>query len=136
MKILILDDDDCRHNRFKLHLLGNHFLTHARTYDEFVTAMMTDTFDVIFLDHDLNYEEYVSKDKNGCELTGYHAALWIVKNLQLETRPNNIVIHSHNMGGVIQMLGILKDAGYNPKIWEFSPAENPLEGAGLGPANE
>ncbi len=133
MNILVLDDDDYRHRSFRSHLLVNHFLTQVNTYAEFVSAMERDTYDVLFLDHDLNYEEYVSKDENGRELTGYDAALWIVKNLQSEARPSHIVIHSHNQGGAMQMYGVLKGGGYDPKIWEFSPSRHPLRGAGVEP---
>ncbi len=131
MKILILDDDDRRHRDFTSHLLVNHFLTHTFTLNGFIEAMSKDTFDVVFLDHDLNYEGYISKHPDGREATGYDAAVWMVKELQPEAKPKHVIVHSHNIGGAIHMIGCLKSAGYTPIYWEHNPNEHPIRAASV-----
>lgn len=127
MKILFLDDDDIRHDLFDLALLPDHDITHVHTYAEFKTALMSDKFDVIFLDHDLNYCQYESKSADGKELTGYHAAELFKK---LNYKPK-VIVHSHNMGGAIHMTSLLKSLGFAPTYWEFSPSDHPLKHNGI-----
>lgn len=130
MKILILDDDDRRHRDFDFHLLADHSLTHAHTYDEFIRELEANTFDVIFFDHDLNYEQYVSRFPDGREITGYHCAKWLIENQQ-KSQPKHIVVHSHNQGGAMHIMALLREAGHSPIYWEHTPLQHPLRTAGL-----
>jgi len=99
MKILILDDMDIRHELFKV-VLAPHELTHVHTAREALAALMTDEFEMVFLDHDLESEE-----ENGFMLTEL-----IVEN-KIETTAD-FIIHSTNPEGAENMYKTLKANGY------------------------
>ncbi len=128
MKILILDDDDRRHADFDYHLAGEHELVHVYTYKSCIQEMLTFEYDIIFLDHDLNFEQYISKAPDGRELTGYDVTLFMTT---MKNRPDQVIVHSHNMGGAIQMMGVLKGSGFQPIYWEQNPRQHPLQANGL-----
>lgn len=127
MKILILDDDDVRHEWFAREL-GNNELVHIHTFDEFVETLNKDSFDVIFLDHDLNDHGYKSVEIFGMpysrptELTGLDAAEHMT-NLPSSKRPDKVIVHSWNPGGARLMMDTLKKAGFNAIRWEFDPSQ-------------
>ncbi len=107
MRILILDDSKQRHKVFAQNLIGNELVKHCYTYDEFCDTLMAyEKFDVIYFDHDLNFEEHKSVDKYGNELTGYHAAL-VLSELP-EKYPDKVIIHSFNSVGAKNIEQALK----------------------------
>lgn len=134
MRILILDDDDMRHNYFRREL-ANHEVVHAHTYDEACDALSSqDRFDTVFLDHDLNFEQYrsVQKCDDGyeVELDGKDAAHYLVGRVPQEKRPGQIVVHSWNETGAREMVAILKDGGFTNVVrWVFNPKQ-PLRARG------
>ena len=94
MRLLILDDDQIRHNHFKK-LYSEENITHVYTAEETINTLKSEEpFDYIFLDHDLGGQQMVESGKG----TGYEVAQWIADNP--ECLPNNqIVIHSLNPWG-------------------------------------
>ena len=58
---------------------------------------------MLFLDHDLGGEVYVD---TGREDTGSEVARWLSQHP--EFIPNQVVLHSHNDGGVKNMYSLLK----------------------------
>lgn len=126
MKILFLDDDDNRHSAFVRGLIGfGHDIDHTFTHDHCLEYLKANTYDVIFLDHDLNFEKYssVRKDeKTGkvTELTGAHVAK-VVAELPDEKLPKFVVVHSWNPDGANNMLNILTIRGIKTVRWVFAP---------------
>lgn len=109
MRILILDDDLQRHAGFKS-LFQGHQLSHAFTYSEFVSAINSEEFDLICLDYDLHIKhrpDVVVDGKGIRPLNGADVAAWILANY--EKCPDNILIHSMNPDGALQMSSMLKD---------------------------
>lgn len=113
MRILILDDQKARHDRFAIRLQDQE-VTHAYLFSEFTAALNGPPFDVVYLDHDLgdaiNQERYPtmygSRDYDGRDAAEAIAAL------PVESRPRTIVIHSWNAYGASAMHVILTRAGF------------------------
>jgi len=136
MRILILDDDDNRHAYFRHQLIG-HDAVHVHTYAECMDALLdTETFEVVFLDHDLNDNGYrsLAPERPGHvaremthysregELDGRDVAEDMVRLLPVEKRPFQVVVHSWNPDGAAEMMAILRDGGFKNVIrWEFNP---------------
>jgi len=130
MRILVLDDDDMRHQYFAEELKGNDVI-HVHTYDECVDALSNqEPFEVVFLDHDLNDYKYKSElvgaglyggtqEMDGRDVTCYMTTL-----LKDEQRPFQVIVHSWNPSGAEEMIATLKDGGYENVVrWEFDPAK-------------
>jgi hypothetical protein len=69
-------------------------------------------FDILFLDHDLGGEVYVSTKNSN---TGSELARWIIDN-PLKNEPN-IIIHSLNTVGQRYMNSLLPESYIIPYIW-------------------
>lgn len=122
MRILILDDDENRHGTFA-HWFIDHYVCHAYTFDEFVNAILNETWDIVFLDHDLNDYGKTSIGDKGygqVEMTGLDAASQMARIPQ-EKRPFQVVVHSWNPPGAANMVDLLNDMGFNVLRWEFDP---------------
>ncbi|HON84207.1 MAG TPA: response regulator [Caldisericia bacterium] len=111
-KILILDDDQIRHDAFKRALIG-HLITHVYTSKECIEKLNTETWDIVFLDHDLGEQVYIPSGEN----TGYEVAEWLRDNP--EKQPKQIIIHSYNSIGARNMLSLLPKAVYHPGCWMY-----------------
>lgn len=107
MKILILDDDQLRHDGFKQELIG-HTLEHTYTSKECIESLKNNDYDLVLLDHDLGGQVYVESGEN----TGWEVAEWLSKNL--DKKPDNVIIHSYNVVGAKNMMNILEDSKYIP----------------------
>lgn len=103
MKILILDDDEMRHKHFKKELCF-HDLTHVYTSKECIQKLSEETFDCVFLDHDLGGQQMVESGEN----TGYEVCLWLRDNP--DKRPKQIIIHTMNPVGRQNMLNVLPES--------------------------
>lgn len=129
VKILVLDDDQKRHEAFKFHLF-RHDITHVYTCDEAIKAIEQEKWDIIFLDHDLEDRHYSSASDGKVEeleKTGYDVAVHIAKNLPTEKAPQFILIHSWNPVGWKRMFAALMDRrDFKTRRWMFNPEENPL----------
>lgn len=110
MKILIVDDMEERHVSFRLQLSG-HELWHVYDGLEAADVMLRETFDVMYLDHDLADEHY---DDQKCEresipdrpMDGRDVARLVI-SLPEERRPKCVVVHSWNVAGARAMMAIL-----------------------------
>lgn len=111
LKILFLDDDKTRHERFEVanRKLGQHYITHVQTAEEAIKALDTTTFDEVCLDHDLGGGlSQMTTPEVGCG-SGYDVACHIA-NMSKDKRPPIVVIHSFNPSGVLRMTLALKQA--------------------------
>jgi len=106
MRILFLDDDRIRHLKFKSLLRGfKHTIDYVYDAKSCIELLNSNTYDMVFLDHDLGGEIYVTKTEN----TGYEVALYIANELYGTNIPDIIIIHSYNPAGVERMVGCLTD---------------------------
>lgn len=110
MRILILDDDLCRHQAFNRKLIGND-VKNVETSQDAIDALQNESWDLVCLDHDLGGKVYVQSGKN----TGYEVAQWLFDNP--EKQPERIIIHSYNPVGAKNMKSLLEKAELIPGAW-------------------
>ncbi len=108
MKILILDDFQERHDKFKQQYIGCD-LTHVYTATECMTALSKTKYDIVQLDHDL--EGYFVKDFYAEENTGTKVSEFIRDSLDKDMYPHRIIIHSWNPDGARRMQNNIREVG-------------------------
>lgn len=108
IRVFLLDDDKRRHEwfsaRFKKDLID--VADNVEAAQQLLTA---NSYDAIFLDHDLHPEHYNS-DEPDDERTGYAIALWLAANPAIQ-RASTIVVHTRNADGAMRMVEELRRAG-------------------------
>lgn len=116
MRILFLDDDPTRHRSFAQKNIGR-VVHHVYDFYEFTKALdESETFDEIWLDHDLSWEAAMGRPGE-FERTGYDAACYLAS--KPEKHPRFVIIHSWNPVGALRMRDALRDAGLNPLVQPF-----------------
>jgi CheY-like chemotaxis protein len=111
LKILILDDDEVRHQAFAKKLIGN-LVEHVRTAEDTIYQLIHHgPWDMVFLDHDLGGQQMVESGQG----TGYEVAKWLSENK--EFLPGCVIIHSYNPAGAKNMLNIIPGSRWIPGIW-------------------
>jgi len=108
IRVFLLDDDKRRHEwfsaRFKKDLVDV-----ADNVEAAQQLLSANSYDAIFLDHELHPEHYNS-DEQDDERTGYAIALWLAANPKLQ-RASTIVVHTRNADGAMRMVEELRRAG-------------------------
>jgi len=104
LKILILEDSHARIQTFKQKLKDHDLFFYDQVKDAKAALILLGPFDVIFLDHDLDDKVFVSSED---ENTGYQLAKYIAQN---ELKFDQIILHSMNPAGVLNMKNVLPDA--------------------------
>ena len=110
MKILILEDDKDRHRLF-IRNLANHDIVIVTKTQEAIDLLQNSSWDVIYLDHDLDGQVYVESGPG----TGYEVAEWLSKNL--DRKPQIVIVHTFNMLGSENMKELLPEAIVCPGAW-------------------
>jgi len=108
IRVFLLDDDVRRHRWFKTRFKGDS-LEIAETVDKAKEILATNTYDAIFLDHDLHPEHYHAESTDD-ERTGYAIALWLSTNPELQ-RASTILVHTRNADGAMRMVEQLRNSG-------------------------
>lgn len=105
MTALFLDDDLNRWEAVKP-LFSNIGITatHVETADQAINALKNNSYDFIYLDHDLGGQIYVQSGKG----TGYEVAEWIANNIP-STR-SMIIVHTLNPVGGDNIQRVLPSA--------------------------
>ena len=119
MRVLILEDTQERIEQFKV-TLAKHECVFTDDIHEAANLLYTETWGVLFLDHDLGGLIMQESDSK----TGYAVARWLEENP--EYQPPIIVIHSLNPTGSTKMSLALPKAHVLPAAWCM-----PLERYGL-----
>jgi CheY-like chemotaxis protein len=145
MRILFLDDMETRHDA-AVQWFSNRpgvELVQVRTAPEAIARLSENHFDVVFLDHDLAEEHYLtlseglSEDRAEGEAeymcgTGMDVVDWLVANPIIPgdgvtpARHSNIIVHSWNPSRAPEMHYRLKQAGYNAYRIPFNPCNCPV----------
>ncbi len=118
MKILILDDDAKRHMGFNIKLRG-HEVHHAKTTAEAGSLIRNHVFHALFLDHDL--EEYRPGAYGEIETTGYDFCGWLVRYMGSNEKKPEIVVHSFNTVGAMNMGNLLRANGFRVTLEPYCP---------------
>lgn len=134
MKILILDDDDVRHEYYTEKYAGAR---HTWTFWEFVADLDRGSpWDLIHLDHDLGDlvtgDTYIDGWGKTREFNGQHAAQKICE-LSDDRLPKQVIIQSVNPEGAKAMRQMLLRRGI-PTVWQpFSFDGDPVDDQAVDP---
>ena len=116
IRVFLLDDDTRRHDWFAKRFEGD-YLDVAEDVGSAQELLEANTYDAIFLDHDLLPEHYGS-DSDDDERTGYAIALWLASQPELQ-RASTIMVHTRNADGAIRMVEELRRAGRQAEYVPF-----------------
>lgn len=108
IRVFLLDDDKRRHRWFSARFKGDS-VDVADNVEQAQELLASNSYDAIFLDHDLHPEHYNSISHDD-ERTGYAIACWLASNPHLQ-RATTIVVHTRNADGAMRMVEELRRAG-------------------------
>jgi CheY-like chemotaxis protein len=108
LRVFLLDDDVLRHEWFTKRFEGDR-LDVASAPERAIELLSSNSYDLIFLDHDLLPEHYSSEERDD-ERSGYAVARW------LSERPDrcavaHIIAHTRNADGALRMVELLRSVG-------------------------
>lgn len=114
MKILILEDDPLRIEKFRKGLIGHTMFITDNT-NLAIEHLKKEEWDILFLDHDLGGQTFVQSGVG----TGYEVATWLEEHP--EYKPKTIYVHSLNPMGAQNMMRALDlpDKNYVPFAWDI-----------------
>lgn len=110
MKILILEDNLERQEQFRKNLVG-HNIEITDSSKTAIEKLSSEKWQLLFLDHDLGNQVYVPSGEN----TGFEVAEFLKFNNQ--HMPQNIIVHSLNVPGSQNIIGVLPNAIHIPFAW-------------------
>lgn len=117
ISVFLLDDDERRHRWFEKRFAGDS-LDIAETVEEAKEFLSRESYDAIFLDHDLLPEHYETNDHNDYGRTGYAIAEFLDKRRALQ-RAATIIVHTRNADAAIPMVEKLRESGRNVEYCAF-----------------
>jgi CheY-like chemotaxis protein len=109
ISVFVLDDDRRRHRWFQKRFVGDD-IDLAETVEEAKEFLKENTYDAIFLDHDLLPHHYESNDHDDFSTTGYAIAEFLDANPKLQ-RAATIIVHTRNADAAIQMVQKIRESG-------------------------
>lgn len=115
--VFLLDDDKRRHRWFAKRFEGDE-LDIAETVEEAKEMLSENTYDAVFLDHDLLPHHYESNDHDDFASTGYAVAEFLNENKNLQ-RAATIIVHTRNADGAFRMVEKLRESGRNVEYVAF-----------------
>jgi hypothetical protein len=117
ISVFILDDDERRHRWFVKRFTGDE-LHVAETVAQAKEFLSGNTYDAIFLDHDLLPHHYESNDHGDHANTGYAVAEFLNDRRELQ-RAATIIVHTRNADAAIPMVQKLRESGRNVEYCAF-----------------
>jgi DNA-binding LacI/PurR family transcriptional regulator len=116
IRVFLLDDDLRRHKWFAERFKGD-FIDMAHNVSQAQQLLGENSYDAIFLDHDLHPEHYHSVDRDD-ERTGYAIASWLAANPDLQ-RASTILVHTRNADGAMRMVEEMRRSGRSAEYVPF-----------------
>ena len=116
IRVFLLDDDSRRHQWFATRFKGD-FIHVAKNVEQAQKLLSENSYDALFLDHDLHPEHYSSTDYDD-ERTGYAVAVWLAENPNLQPA-STIMVHTRNADGAMRMVEEMRRAGRNAEYVPF-----------------
>ena len=117
ISVLLLDDDERRHRWFRKRFEGDE-LDVVESVAEAKELLAANTYDAIFLDHDLLPHHYESNEHDDFANTGYAIAEFLNERAELQ-RAATIVVHTRNADAAIPMVQKLRESGRNVEYCAF-----------------
>jgi hypothetical protein len=108
IRVFLLDDDKRRHQWFSARFKGD-IVDIADNVEAAQGFLNDNSYDAIFLDHDLHPEHYHATSHDD-ERTGYAIASWLAANPEVQ-RASTILVHTRNADGAMRMVEELRRAG-------------------------
>lgn len=109
ISVFVLDDDKRRHRWFRKRFTGDE-VDVAETVEEAKEFLKENTYDAIFLDHDLLPHHYESNDHDDFSTTGYAIAEFLDENRELQ-RAATVIVHTRNADAAIGMVQKIRESG-------------------------
>ncbi|HSS21767.1 MAG TPA: cyclic-phosphate processing receiver domain-containing protein [Pyrinomonadaceae bacterium] len=116
IRVFLLDDDRRRHRWFSARFKGD-FVDVAVNVEKAREFLSKNSYDALFLDHDLHPEHYDSDSKDDAR-TGYAIASWLAANPDLQPA-STILVHTRNADGAMRMVELLRKAGRTAEYVPF-----------------
>lgn len=116
IRVFLLDDDLRRHRWFAERFKGDH-IDFAENVTQAEALLSSNSYDAIFLDHDLHPEHYESSERDD-ERTGYAIASWLASRPELQ-RASTIFVHTRNADGAMRMVEELRRSGRSAEYVPF-----------------
>ena len=117
ISVFLLDDDDRRHRWFERRFQGDD-LAIADNVEDAKQILEEESFDAIFLDHDLLPHHYESNDHDDFARTGFAIAEWLNNRPELQ-KAATIIVHTRNADAAIPMVQKLRESGRNVEYCAF-----------------
>jgi len=117
ISVFLLDDDRRRHRWFQKRFDGDA-IDIAETVEDAKTLLAGNTYDAIFLDHDLLPHHYDSNDHDDFGRTGMAIAEWLNEQSELH-RAATIIVHTRNADAAIPMVMKLRESGRSVEYCAF-----------------
>lgn len=114
MKVLVLDDSRKEQFAQRLSSFGLNDVTYVVTSGECIAMLISQQYDLIFLDYDLTYMEV---DQPSSDNTGAVVARWLSEHRMNQNHKAHIVIHSVDPYGSQYMKEFLPQAIMVPGAW-------------------
>ncbi len=108
IRVFLLDDDVRRHKWFATRFEGDQ-IDFAHNVEQAENLLSSNSYDAIFLDHDLHPEHYESSTPDDTR-TGYAIATWLASRPELQ-RASTIFVHTRNADGAMRMVEELRRSG-------------------------
>lgn len=121
ISIFVLDDDERRHRWFRKRFTQDE-IDITDQIDEAKDWLSKNTYDAIFLDHDLIPEHYEAQEKHDDNRTGMAIAFFLAQNSKLQ-RAAKIFVHTRNPDGALRMASELREAGRDVEYVPFPMLE-------------
>ena len=117
ISVFLLDDDRRRHRWFEKRFAGDD-LDIAETVQDAKKFLAEESYDAIFLDHDLLPHHYESNDHDDYATTGFAIAEFLNERADLQ-RAATIIVHTLNADAAIAMVQKLRETGRNVEYVAF-----------------
>lgn len=121
IKIFVLDDDALRHKWFQKRFKNDEIdiAEDVAGAKEFLTE---NTYDAIFLDHDLLPEHYEKQEEHDDDRTGFAVAQWLSANPKISPAAK-ITVHTRNDHAAMRMIEKLRESKRNVEYIPFPMLE-------------
>jgi CheY-like chemotaxis protein len=114
--VFLLDDDRRRHRWFEKRFKGD-MVDIAENVAQAIELLVANSYDAVFLDHDLLPQHYKSSEPDD-ENTGFAVALWLSQNPKIQSS-SKVIVHTRNADAAIRMVETLRNAGRNAEYVPF-----------------
>lgn len=114
--VFLLDDDRRRHRWFEKRF-KNDTVDIAENVAQAIELLVANSYDAVFLDHDLLPQHYKSSEPDD-ENTGFAVALWLSQNPKIQSS-SKVIVHTRNADAAIRMVETLRNAGRNAEYVPF-----------------